>query len=284
MEAAYALDPTDARVLMELDQLYQKLGVPNAERLTTLQEHLVQVMDRDDLYLEYVALHNYFGRYEEALRLLSQRRFHPWEGGEGKVPAQYLLSHVQLAKQALANGHPKSALPHLLTAAGPYPENLGEGKLAGAQENHIYYYMGVALSALGDEEGAAKAFRKAAQGLSEPVGMMYYNDQPPEMIYYQGLSLLALGEEAAAHSRFDRLIAYGRAHLDDEVRIDYFAVSLPDLLIFDDDLCRRNQVHCHFMMALGYQGKGETAEAAGHFEAVRALAPNHLGAQTLQEK
>lgn len=284
MEAAYALDPTDARVLMELDQLYQKLGVPNTERLTTLQGRLVQVMDRDDLYLEYVALHNYFGRYEEALRLLSQRRFHPWEGGEGKVPAQYLLSHVQLAKQALANGNPKAALPHLLTAAGPYPENLGEGKLAGAQENHIYYYMGVALSALGDEEGAAKAFRKAAQGLSEPAGMMYYNDQPPEMIYYQGLALRALGEEEAARSRFHKLIAYGQAHLDDEVRIDYFAVSLPDLLIFDDDLGRRNQVHCHFMMALGYQGQGEAAEAAKHFDAVRALAPNHLGAQTMQEK
>ena len=127
--------------------------------------------------------------------------------------------------------------------------------------------MGVALSALGDEEGAAKAFRKAAQGLSEPAGMMYYNDQPPEMIYYQGLALRALGEEEAARSRFHKLIAYGQAHLDDEVRIDYFAVSLPDLLSFDDDLGRRKQVHCHFMMALGYQGQGEAAEAAKHVDA-----------------
>ena len=66
--------------------------------------------------------------------------------------------------------------------------------------------------------------------------------------------------------------------------IDYFAVSLPDLMIFDDDLSRRNEAHCHFMMALGHQGRGDRDEAAAHFDAVRALDPNHLGAQTLQEK
>ena len=36
------------------------------------------------------------------------------------------------------------------------------------------------------------------------------------------------------------LIAYGEAHLFDEMKIDYFAVSLPDLLIFEEDLNRKN--------------------------------------------
>jgi hypothetical protein len=42
--------------------------------------------------------------------------------------------------------------------------------------------------------------------------------------------------------------------MDDEVKIDYFAVSLPNLLIFEDDLKARNQVHCYFLQGLGYLG------------------------------
>ena len=42
--------------------------------------------------------------------------------------------------------------------------------------------------------------------------------------------------------------------MHDEVKIDYFAVSLPDLVIFDDDLNKRNKIHCLYMEGLGYLG------------------------------
>ena len=40
--------------------------------------------------------------------------------------------------------------------------------------------------------------------------------------------------------------------------MDYFAVSLPDFLVFDDDLNGRNRIHCQYMAALGYLGLGES--------------------------
>ena len=49
--------------------------------------------------------------------------------------------------------------------------------------------------------------------------------------------------------------------------MDYFAVSLPDFLVFEDDLDRRNRIHCHYMMALGYLGLGERGQAETHFAA-----------------
>ena len=52
------------------------------------------VEKRDDLYIEFVTLYNNTSKNEEALRLIMNRKFHPWEGGEGKVIAQYVLSHV----------------------------------------------------------------------------------------------------------------------------------------------------------------------------------------------
>lgn len=107
--------------------------------------------------------------------------------------------------------------------------------------------------------------------------MMYYNDQPPETIFYQGLALLELSRKAEADSRFHKLIDYGEAHLEDHVTIDYFAVSLPDLLIFDEDLDKRNRVHCLFMRGLGLFGKGETEEADRCFEEALELDKNHPG-------
>ena len=165
----------------------------------------------------------------------------------------------------------------LLQRATVYPHNLGEGKLAGAQENDIYYYMGLAERSMGHENAACAAFEKAGVGLSEPAGMMYYNDQPPEMIFYQGLAHRALGDENGARSRFNKLIAYAEKHLDDEVKIDYFAVSLPDLQIFEEDLNIRNRVHCLFMRGLGMLGMGEETKAEDCFAEAQKLDVNHAG-------
>src|SRR5699024_10128063 len=96
---------------------------------------------RDDLSLEYVTLLNQLGRYEEALHLIDTRQFHPWEGGEGKVPAQYQLCRVQLVKEYLKSKEYKKAL-QLIDECFIYPHNLGEGKLQGAQENDFNYYKG----------------------------------------------------------------------------------------------------------------------------------------------
>ena len=49
LERAYRLDEHDSRILMELDQLYKRLGRPHAERLAFLEAHLAETEERDDL-------------------------------------------------------------------------------------------------------------------------------------------------------------------------------------------------------------------------------------------
>lgn len=254
LERAFALDTTDARVLMELDQLYKRLGRAHAERLALLESHPALVELRDDLYLERVTLLNQLGRYTEARALLDSRHFHPWEGGEGKVPAQYQISRLELAKTAINEGHLNEAID-LLEQCRVYPHNLGEGKLAGAQENDFLYYLGVAYAALGDTTRATSLWKEACKGPTEPAAAIFYNDQKPDKIYYQGLALLKLGRTDEALARFDRLVSYGTEHLDDKVVMDYFAVSLPDLLIWEDDLTHRNRIHCLYLMGLGAMGR-----------------------------
>ncbi len=257
MEKAYSLDISDARVLYELDLLKKRTGTPPETRLAYLEERFDIVSKRDDLYLEYITLLNISERYGEALELIMKRRFHPWEGGEGKVPEQYIFSNTALA---LRDGDKDRIFDTFA-----YPDNLGEGKLYGAQENRQNYILGCLLEGAGDPESARECFRKASVGISEPASAVYYNDQPPETIFYQGMAKIKLGDVKGADERFSKLIAYADAHLCDKIRIDYFAVSLPDLLVFDDDLDRRNRVHCNFMKALGLAGKGQYDESKRYF-------------------
>ncbi|MBI1337272.1 MAG: DUF5107 domain-containing protein [Phycisphaera sp.] len=276
-ERAFVCDKSDARVLYEWDQLARRLGHLPDDRLDRLEAHRALIDMRDDLYVEYVTLLNLTRRHDKALQTLLARSFHPWEGGEGKVPAQYVLALTQLAKAAIDERQHDRAIT-LLDRAKTWPHSLGEGKLAGIQENNIHYLMGLALSAKGDTRAARVCFEKAAVGLSEPTSAMYYNDQPPDMIYYQGLAQRALGHEDQATNRFERLVSFGQTHLDDHVVIDYFAVSLPDFLVFEEDLDQRNHLHCRYMMALGYLGLGQDDKAAEQFASILKTDPSHMGA------
>jgi len=157
-----------------------------------------------------------------------------------------------------------------------YPDNLGEGKLEGVKDNEIYYYLGCVLEKLQEEPAAKVCFDKACVGTDEPAGMMYYNDQPADMILYQGLAYLKLGKEKEAKSRFSKLIKYGKRHLFDSVRIEYFAVSLPDFLIFEEDLNVKNQAHCYYLIGLGNLGLGENTKANDAFGKVLELDHNHM--------
>ena len=308
MERAFHLDETDSRVLMELDQLYKRLHRPHQERLDFLQRYPQLIAQRDDLVLEEITLLNQLGRYEEAMQKLDAHQFHPWEGGEGKVPAQYQICRVELAKRLLAEGvcsdHPAlTGTPpdsggeesvilkaiKLLKECLEYPHHLGEGKLYGAQENDFYYLLGIAYEALGDQAKAVVCWEEASKGPQEPAAAMYYNDAKPDKIFYQGMALLKLGREAEARGRFYKLINYGKQHVFEKQVMDYFAVSLPDLLIWGEDredgsseLDTKNEIHCKYMLALGYYGMGDQEKSRKYLEEVEALDNNHQGAQQLR--
>jgi len=276
LEKAFALDTEDARILMELDQLYKRLNKDLVYRLAFLEKHLELVIQRDDVYLERIALYNLLGKHQKAFTLLQNRIFHPWEGGEGKVTGQYLTALTEMAKRAINESNFDTAIAHL-EQAQYYPENLGEGKLHGTQENDIHYWLGVAYEKKGDLSQANNCWKKASEGLNEPAAAIFYNDQQPDKIFYQGLALLKLNRPDEANSRFEKLVTYGKQHLDDHVTIDYFAVSLPDLMIWEDDLDKRNRIHCLYMQGLGYFGLNKSAEAEANFQEVLGQEKSHSG-------
>ncbi|QIL42636.1 DUF5107 domain-containing protein [Pedobacter sp. HDW13] len=280
MEKAFFNDVTDARVLLELDQLHKRLNYSITYRLTFLEKYKELIQKRDDLYLEYLTLKNLNGNLDEALALLMGRKFHPWEGGEGKVSMQYVFSKIGLAKAAISNGEYEAGI-QLFNDATVYPENLGEGKLYGTRENDVDYWLGVAYRNLGDEKKAETYFTRASLGDMEPAAAIFYNDPQPDAIFYQGLAYRELQNNDAANQKFNSLISYGKSHVNDHIKLDYFAVSLPDLMIFDDDLNKRNKVHCLYMTALGYAGLQDNDLAEQSIIELQLMDNSHLGIRTI---
>lgn len=276
LEEAFHIEPTDARLLMELDQLYKCLNRTPEDRFAFLDRNKAAAFSRDDTYLEYITLLNELGKCKEALTLIMHHQFHPWEGGEGKVTTQYLYANLELAKSAIATGDYESALT-FIDVCYHYPHNLGEGKLETTTENDIDYYRALTLEKLGRTKEAHEYLLKTITGSSEPVAAMYYNDQKPDKIFYQGLALLALNREEEAKGRFNKLINFGEQHLFDTFKMDYFAVSLPDLQIWEMDMNKKNRVHCNYLIALGNTGLGHTDKANSFYTKAKTEDQHHQG-------
>ena len=235
--AAYerAIDhaPQDARIFAEYDQLRAKLGDAPAERLAALQARPELVAQRDDCSVSLAELLNVAGQPDQALALLLGRRFHPWEGGEGKVLGQYTSARLLLGRRALQAGDATVALEHFQRALQP-PDNLGEAYHLLQAKADVNYWTGRALRALGREAEAVACFEASAAEAGDFQAMAV--TEHSALSYFRGLSLLALGRAAEARALFASLRDYARREQKRPARIDYFATSLPLLLVFEDDL------------------------------------------------
>jgi tetratricopeptide (TPR) repeat protein len=265
-ERAFDNNCEDARLLYEWDQLKKRAGLASPHvRLRSLEEQQKLVVLRDDLTVEFVTLLNQCGRCQDALEHLSARRFSPWEGGEGLVSAQYVHAHRALGKAALDAGKPAEALQHF-EAARNYPHNLGEGKHCLTLERDLDYLSGLAAERLGDLKLAQSYWHAAAAPLTT-LGVHSW---------FQARALKALGSHQAAHEVLSSLAEFAQRQMETEPKIDYFATSLPNLLLFDDDLSKRTRVEALLLSALASHGLGDKAKALSELEQVVAYDPNQL--------
>ena len=263
---AFSANPDDARLLYEWDQLTKRAAlISPEERLHRLIDLQRLVDRRDDLIIEFITLLNQCGQWEAALNCLSSRRFSPWEGGEGLVSAQYVHAHRALGRGALAAGNGSDALEHF-EAARHYPPNLGEGKHLLTLERDLDYLSGSSAQALGDTKLARHYWRAAAEPLPS-IGVQSY---------FQAMALRALGKDDIASEVFSRLAEFAKSLLAAEPKIDYFATSLPNMLLFDDDLAKRNRVESLLLSALACHGLADRATAIQQLELLRAEDQNHL--------
>jgi tetratricopeptide (TPR) repeat protein len=277
-DRAFRADPGDARVLFERDQLWKRLGEKPETRLRELEKHAGLVQQRDDLSVELCALYNQTGRHDPALRLLGSRRFQPWEGGEGAALGQYTRAQFALGRAVLAGGQPAEAIKHF-TAALTAPENLGEAKHLLANDSDVQFWLGRAYAAVGDRKRARACWEAAAKfkGDFQEMRVRAFS----EMTYYSALAWKELGRAKKAARLLRDVLAFANKLGKTPAKIDYFATSLPTMLLFDDDLQLREETRSMFLRAQAWLGLGRTQKARALLEKVLRRDPNHALAADL---
>jgi len=277
-EKAFRADPSDARLLYERDQLWKRLGEKPQKRLRELERHLDLVRQRDDLSVELCALYNQVGRHDQAGELLAGRSFQPWEGGEGAALGQHVRTELALGRAALAKDDFAKACCHFKRALES-PPNLSEAKHLLANQSDIHYWLGCALAELG-ERAAARTHWLAAvnfRGDFQEMSVRAFS----EMTCYAALCWEKLGRRAKAKRLFRDLLAYALKLQKAPARIDYFATSLPTMLLFDDDLQFRQETTALFLQAQSQLGLGRKAAAKALLQTVLRRDPNHALAADL---
>ncbi|HEV2331389.1 MAG TPA: DUF5107 domain-containing protein [Verrucomicrobiae bacterium] len=277
-EKAFKANPEDARLLYERDQLWKRMGERPAKRLAQLEKHLELVAQRDDLSVEICALYNQTGRHEKAAQIIRERKFQPWEGGEGGPLGQHVRAQMAMGSAAMATGDFAHAKQHFELALTS-PLNLGEAKHLLANQSDIHYRLGEAFAGLGDKESARRHWLLAAtfKGDFQEMRVCAFS----EMTYYSGLALKQLGETARARKLFRDLLNYARTLRRAAAKIEYFATSLPTMLLFDDDLQFRQETTSLFLEGQALLGLGEQGQAGALLRRVLDRDPNHAAAADL---
>ncbi len=277
-DRALAANPEDSRVLYERDQLWKRIGKLPEERLRELEQRPKLLNSRDDLSAELAMLFNQTGQPRRALDILRTRKFQPWEGGEGLVLAQWTSANLLLGKALLREGDAARALSSFECALSA-PENLGEARHLLANQSEVYYWIGRAWQDIGDGFRACDAWERVAAFRGDFQGMKV---QPvSEMTYWSALALQCLGRHEKACELFNRIESYSLELEKQTPKIDYFATSLPAMLLFEEDLTQRNLIQAKFLRAQAYIGLGRRTEGIALLNAILRMDRNQFSAVSL---
>ncbi len=279
-ERALAEAPCDARLVFERDQLLERVGTPVDQRVALLDAAVDQVVRRDDLTISYAHLLLSTGRAAEALRLLSERRFQPWEGGEGEALGAWERAHLALAEEALERGDASAV--DLITAAIDSPESLGERRHPLANPAQLLLVLGDAQASGGEHALAVQAWQASAQATGDFASMS--PQAYSENTYFSVLAARRLGLDDLDAQLTAGLRAFVADLAATPATIDYFATSLPSLLLFHDDPQRRRDKEICILSAQLAALDGDLIAATNHLDTVLSTDPGHALALDLTRR
>lgn len=262
MEAAlkYRRDP---RLLLEYQQLLKNSNVSTDERLAVYAQYPDLLAERDDCFLDRIVLLCMKGQYADAIAAARGKRFHIYEGGEGKLTKLHAWMHVLYALECRAQGDLTKA-ERLLDDAIHMPKTYGEAKTFFNQEGHIYYVLGLLKEQQGDDRAAQAAFETAS----------VYKAAVSELSLFRAMALRKLLRFSEAENVLREMLDRADSLIENCDLRSYYGVGSPSPMPFEDDIRKQNRLDGHLLRAYALLGLGQKTEADREIREAAQQDPN----------
>jgi tetratricopeptide (TPR) repeat protein len=278
LERAVACERKYPLHFAELDELYEQAAVPVEKRYPLFEKNASIVAMRDDALNRSIALMVAMGKYDDAIRSMSGKKFALAEGANLNVSEHWTEAHLLRGRTRLSTGQFKLALQDFETAI-TIPSNLPASYSGGTRTNsEAAYWTGIAYEGLGDKLKAAEFWTKGAAapptgggrrgGGMPPFGFMGSGAQT----YYQAMCSLKLGQSDKAKGMFQELVSSGQRAMEQQP---------PSFGGRGRTVSpRARTAMAHYTIGLGYLGLNDVGKAKAEFAKSVELSPDLLGART----
>lgn len=247
------------RILYEYQQLLKQSSCPVEDRIALYEQHPTIAKQRDDNYLDWIILLTSVQRYNEARAMISNRTFHIYEGGEGKLTKHHSWLYL-LSGLAHWDDSNQNETLRLLNHALEIPKSYGEAKSWFAQEAHVYYFLGRLYERMDKDP---EVIRDVYETASQPKSAI------SELSLFRALSLQKLCRYSESRCVLNEMLVQGQSRLDNLDRYAYFGVGSPTPTPFDYDIAKINTIEGAILKAYALLGLGRLEEAESELDRVR---------------
>ena len=261
MEIALENKPDDPRLIFEYQQILRNMNYSPEHMLDVYEKYENLMLQRDDCFLDKITLVCMTGRYKEAIDMAKQRRFHIYEGGEGKLTKLHAWMHVLYGNELCGNGD-FAAAEKIYKDGINMPRSYGEAKTFFNQEAHIYYYLGKMLE--GEGKDASEAYSEAA----------VYKAAVSELSLFRALALRKLRRYSEAKAVLDEMVKTADNFIENSDMRTYYGVGSPSPMPFELDIVKNNLTDGYVLKAYALLGMGKFSEADDSVEKARKIKRN----------
>ncbi len=262
MNKASACNSDDPRLLVEVDGLNELNKVSAQKKYEFLKSRSETAKKRSDALLRLATRTVEYGKFDEAITLLTTNNIRESEGAR-ELQSAYLNAYTLRGLESLKKGKFDKALKDIETAQN-YP-----GSIAGrARSAQFDYLIGLIYKKTGKSALAEDLFRKT---LAINIGR---TSADREYLYYQGLALKETGKTEDSHKLFQKM-------LDDVLSKEGDNAFFTQ---FEGGQTAETRIALnHYLAGLAYEGLGDKAKAKAEFSETLKINPGHIWSKVHME-
>lgn len=262
MNKASACNSNDPRLLVEVDGLNELNKVSAQEKYEFLKARSATAKKRSDALLRLATRTVEYGRFDEAINILTTNNIRESEGAR-ELQNAYLNAFTLRGLESLKKGKYEKALKDIETAQA-YPVGLvGRGRTV-----QFNYLIAMIYKRTGRAIEANDLLNKTMNAVINSEGA------DREYLYYQGLAMKESGKSEESRQLFQKM-------LDDVQNKDGGNSFFTQ---FEGGQTRESRVALnHYLAGLAYEGLGDKARAKAEYSETLKINPGHIWSKVHME-